>query len=257
MLNKVGLIGSSWILPSDENFVEIDIVILNLHFVRDDITTNFKKCQFAMAHIASRAGNMYCEWIGGCYVHKSLPLGLSGLKCVFKKLGNIWQQMTHIFKLTRHFGSDGQNHCSEPVRSWVRFSQSGLCWILLNCFIIALFATCAHLGTFLPRACTTSGATMTRQDESPGASWCFLSLFSLFFTTPRYYVSSLEGCGAMGGGSQRPRKVTVAEVEQRRRGRLTEYRKTRRALQTFKRRRSVAQWGCWRQECCGSWMKRR
>ena len=34
---------------------------------------------------------------------------------------------------------------------------------------------------------------VTRQDESPGASWCFLSLFSLFFTTPRYYVSSLDG----------------------------------------------------------------
>jgi hypothetical protein len=29
--------------------------------VRDVITTNFKKCQLAMAHIASRAGNMYCE----------------------------------------------------------------------------------------------------------------------------------------------------------------------------------------------------
>ena len=34
---------------------------------------------------------------------------------------------------------------------------------------------------------------VTRQDESPGASWCFLSLFSLFFTTPRHYVSSLDG----------------------------------------------------------------
>ena len=78
MLNKVGSIGSSWILTSDENFIEIDIVILNLHFVRDNITTNFKKCQFATAHIASRAGNMYSEWIGGWYVHKSLPLELSG-----------------------------------------------------------------------------------------------------------------------------------------------------------------------------------
>jgi hypothetical protein len=33
---------------------------------------------------------------------------------------------------------------------------------------------------------------VTRQDELPGASWCFLSLFSLFFTTPRHYVSSLD-----------------------------------------------------------------
>ena len=152
MLNKVGLIGSSWILPSDENFVEIDIVILNLHFVRDDITTNFKKCQFAMAHIASRAGNMYCEWIGGCYVHKSLPLGLSGLKCVFKKLGNIYQRITHIFKLTRHFGSDGQNHCSEPVRSWVRFSQSGVRAKAPNYLNFAHFATCAQLGAWARRA---------------------------------------------------------------------------------------------------------
>jgi hypothetical protein len=61
MLNKVGLNGSSWILTCDENFIEIDLVILNLQFVLDNITKNFKKCQFATAHIASRAGNMYCE----------------------------------------------------------------------------------------------------------------------------------------------------------------------------------------------------
>jgi hypothetical protein len=34
---------------------------------------------------------------------------------------------------------------------------------------------------------------VTRQDESPDASWCFLSLFSLFFTTGLHYVNSLEG----------------------------------------------------------------
>ena len=175
MLNKVGLIGSSWILTSDENFIEIDIVILNLHFVRDNITTNFKKCQFAMAHIASRAGNMYCEWIGGCYVHKSLPLELSGLKCVFKKLGNIYQSIRHIFKLRRHFSWVSQNDCSEPVRSWVRF-------LVLdsirtpNDFIFALFATCAHLWHFFTTRLRSRVACVA-------ASWFFLTRFYLFFTT--------------------------------------------------------------------------
>jgi hypothetical protein len=107
MLNKIGLIGSSWILTGDENFIEIDLVVLNLHRKLDNITTNFKKCQFATAHIASRAGNMYCEWIGSCYVHKSLPLELSGLRCVFDKPGNIYLPMRHIFKLAEHFGSVG------------------------------------------------------------------------------------------------------------------------------------------------------
>jgi hypothetical protein len=66
MLNEIHLICSSWILTSDENFIKIDLVILNLQFVLDNITTNFKKCQLATAHIAARAGNMYCEWTGGC-----------------------------------------------------------------------------------------------------------------------------------------------------------------------------------------------
>ena len=119
MLNKVGLIGSSWILTGDENFIEIDLIILNLQFVLDNITTNFKKCQFATAHIASRAGNMYCEWIGSWYVHKSLP----GL---FDKLGIIYQLIRSNFKLAQHFGSVDWSEYSEPVRSWVRFSQSGV-----------------------------------------------------------------------------------------------------------------------------------
>ena len=156
MLNKVGLIGSSWILTSDENFIEIDIVILNLHFVRDNITTNFKKCQFAMAHIASRAGNMYCEWIGGCYVHKSLPLELSGLKCVFKKLGNIYQPIRYMFKLRRHFSWVCQNDCSEPVRSQDRFSHLDFVGSSLIILYMLFSLHVRTFGTFLPRACVAA-----------------------------------------------------------------------------------------------------
>jgi len=53
-------------------------------------------------------------------------------------------------------------------------------WTLLdflNYFIIALFATCAHLGTFLPRACTTSGATRTSRPGRPGVFFRFLASF--------------------------------------------------------------------------------
>ena len=161
MLNKVGLISSSWILTSAENCIEIDLVILNLHFVLDNITTNFKKCQFATAHIASRAGNMYCEWIGSCYVHKSLPLELLGLRCIFDEPGNIYLPMRHIFKLVEHFGSVGQSDWSEPVRSWVRFSQSGILAKAPDCFNFALFATCAQLGAWARWASFTKESWQT------------------------------------------------------------------------------------------------
>ena len=179
MLNKVGLIGSSWILSSDENFIEINIVILNLHFVRDNITTNFKKCQFAMAHIASRAGNMYCAWIGGCYVHKSLPLELSSLKCVFKKLGNIYQSIRHIFKL-RRIEKTFQLSLSKRLHRTCEISgsilASGSCWRLINNFTFALFATCAHLWHFFTTRLRSRVACVA-------ASWFFLTRFYLFFTT--------------------------------------------------------------------------
>ena len=41
ILNKVYLISGNWIFIGDENFIEIDLVILNLQFVPDNITTNF------------------------------------------------------------------------------------------------------------------------------------------------------------------------------------------------------------------------
>ena len=159
MLNKVGLIGSSWILSSDENFIEIDIVILNLHFVRDNITTNFKKCQFAMAHIASRAGNMYCEWIGGCYVHKSLPLELSSLKCVFKKFGNIPTNKT-CFQVEKNWEDIPAEFVKTIAPNPWDLGFDSRIWILLE-----TYSTILHLlfllhvrtfGTFLPRACVAA-----------------------------------------------------------------------------------------------------
>jgi hypothetical protein len=44
-----------------------------------------KMCYFATAHMASRLVHTYCERNGGGYVHKSLPLELSGLQyaCYF------------------------------------------------------------------------------------------------------------------------------------------------------------------------------
>ncbi len=82
--NKVGFMRSSWILISNEKCIEVnlvDVVVLNLHLTMSDKMTTppqtFNLCYFATAHMASSAANMDHEWIGGCYIHKFLPLELS------------------------------------------------------------------------------------------------------------------------------------------------------------------------------------
>jgi len=45
-----------------------------------------KLCRFETIHMAYRAINMDCEWIGACYVHKSMPLELSGRQYIFERL---------------------------------------------------------------------------------------------------------------------------------------------------------------------------
>ena len=86
MLNKVGLICSSWILTSDEQCIDRDLVVLNLHFVQWQAPRILKLCQFETIHMAYRAINMDSGWIGACYVHKSMPLELSGRQYILERL---------------------------------------------------------------------------------------------------------------------------------------------------------------------------
>jgi len=64
MLSKVDLKCSSWILASDEQFIDRDPVVLNLHSVQWQAPRILNLCQFETIHMAYRAINMYCELIG-------------------------------------------------------------------------------------------------------------------------------------------------------------------------------------------------
>ena len=86
MLNEIQLICSSWILTSDEQFIDRDLVVLNLHFVQWQAPRILKLCQFETIHMAYRAINMDCGWIGACYVHKLMPLELLGRQYILERL---------------------------------------------------------------------------------------------------------------------------------------------------------------------------
>ena len=83
--------------------------------------------QFETIHMEYRAINMDCEWIGACYVHKSMPLELSDHKKKMRGwifLWYIYQPIRHIFKLAEHFGSVWQSDWTKTARSRVQFSIS-------------------------------------------------------------------------------------------------------------------------------------
>ena len=89
MLSNVGLIRSSWILTSDEKLFEIDLVVQDSSCICNLCTerpTNFKELP-----IRNGSHGIPCSEHGlrvtyVSYVHKSLPLELSGLQCVCDRL---------------------------------------------------------------------------------------------------------------------------------------------------------------------------